>query len=98
MTAPNLDTDEGRAAYRRELKAFARPLRWSALALILASAAIIYAVTRGMLILPEFALQIAYGGLALGWALVLASIFLRTRHHRRRVAEFVASKQIEAAS
>ena len=28
-----------------------------------------------------------YAGLAVGWALMLAAIFLRTRYHRRRMAE-----------
>jgi hypothetical protein len=30
---------------------------------------------------------VGYAALALGWALMLAAIFLRTRHHRQRMRE-----------
>ena len=36
---------------------------------------------------PDLAVSVGYGLLAIGWALLLAAIFLRTRHHRRRMAE-----------
>ena len=29
----------------------------------------------------------AYGCLAVGWAMVLAAIFMRTQHHKRRLRE-----------
>ena len=32
-------------------------------------------------------LIVAYGLLAAGWALVVTAIFMRTRHHKRRLAE-----------
>ena len=37
--------------------------------------------------LTEDAVTVAYGVLAVGWALVIGSIFMRTRHHKRRMAE-----------
>ena len=44
MTRPNLDSDEGRAAYRAELRRVAWPLRWGGLALIVVAAGLVLAV------------------------------------------------------
>ena len=96
MSPPDLDTDEGRAAYRRELRLVARPLRWTALSLIVVSAAVIYAMSRGMLVLPQLVLLFAYACLAFGWGLVVTTIFLRNRHHRRRMAELAGLNETGA--
>ncbi len=85
MSVPDLNTDEGRAQYRRELRQVAQPYRWGGLALILLAAVVVTAASRG--VLPEMATLIGYGMLALGWALVILAVFLRTRHHKRRLAE-----------
>ena len=61
---PDLNTEEGRAAYRRELRRVAWPIRWGGLGLIVLGAL-----------------------LAVGWAMVLAAIFMRTQHHKRRLRE-----------
>ena len=82
---PDLSTEEGRAEYRRELRRVALPYRWTGLGLILLAAVVVVAASRG--VLPEPATLIGYGMLALGWALVILAVFLRTRHHKRRLAE-----------
>ncbi|MFC5343024.1 hypothetical protein ACETK8_14080 [Brevundimonas staleyi] len=87
LSPPDLDTEEGRAAYRAELRAVALPLRWTGLALILLAALFCVGASRGFMGLPEGSVVIGYGLLAAGWALVIATTFLRNRHHRRRMAE-----------
>ena len=67
MDKVDLDTAEGRRAYRDELNGVARPYRWAGLA--------------------ESAQVWGYGALALGWVLFLTATFLRTRHHKRRIAQ-----------
>ncbi|MDO1558740.1 hypothetical protein Q0812_04785 [Brevundimonas sp. 2R-24] len=86
MTArPDLDTPEGRAEYRRELRAVAAPWRLGGLALIVLGALVVLSVSGGAL--PQQATLVGYGMLALGWAAMVVAIFLRTRHHKRRLAE-----------
>ncbi|MFA4894749.1 hypothetical protein [Brevundimonas sp.] len=92
MTRPDLDTDEGRAAYRRELKRVGWPLRLGGLVLIVAAAVLIVAVRQGWIADAGItdagiATNVGYGMLALGWALFLAATFVRTRYNRRRLAE-----------
>lgn len=82
---PDLSTEEGRAEYRRELRRVALPYRWGGLGLILAAALVVVAASRG--VLPEQATLVGYAMLAGGWALVILAVFLRTRHHKRRLAE-----------
>jgi hypothetical protein len=84
---PDLNTDEGRAAYRRELRRVAWPIRVGGLGLIVLGALVAVAVRLQWFGLTNEALTVVYGMLAIGWAMVLAAIFLRTRHHKRRLAE-----------
>jgi hypothetical protein len=84
---PDLDTEEGRAAYRKELRGVGWPLRVAGMAMILLAAVFVVLASREMLGLSEQSLVIGYGMLAVGWALVIASVFRRTRHHRRRMQE-----------
>lgn len=86
-TGPDLETEEGRAAYRAELRKVALPLRWTGLALILLAAVFCVGASRGFMGLPEGSVVIGYGLLAAGWVLVIATTYLRNRHHRRRMAE-----------
>lgn len=86
MTLPDLNTDEGRAAYRAELKRVGWPLRLGGLALIVLAAVVIVAARQGWLAAYELATNAGYAMLALGWALVLAAIFVRTRYNRRRLS------------
>ena len=87
MSLPDLSTDEGRAAYRAELKAVARPYRLGGLVLILLGVAWVMATRYEVVPQQQILMVIAYGFVAAGWALFLASTFLRNRHHKRRLAE-----------
>jgi hypothetical protein len=84
---PDLNTEEGRAAYRRELRRVAWPIRWGGLGLIVLGALIALGVRNGALGLDNSAMTFAYGCLAVGWAMVLSAIFMRTQHHKRRLRE-----------
>jgi hypothetical protein len=87
MTAPDLATEEGRATYRAELKRVAWPLRLGGLVLIVGAAALILAAREGWIGAFELATNAGYVMLGLGWALFIAAIFVRTRYHKRRMAE-----------
>ncbi len=87
MSRPDLNTEAGRAAYRRELRRVAWPMRLGGLGLIVLAAALILASRQNLFGLGEGAVMVAYGLLAAGWALWVAAVFIRTRHHKRRLAE-----------
>jgi len=86
VTRPELSDDEAVARYRAELRAVGRKQRLAGFALVILGAV---AVWTGVYAGPAGpAIQWAgYAALAGGWALMLAAIFLRTRYHRRRMAE-----------
>ena len=87
MSVPDLNSEDGRASYRKELRQVALPLRLGGLSAIVIGAVVTSAAARGWLGVPPSAALFGYALLALGWALVLAAIFMRTRHHRRRLSE-----------
>lgn len=87
MTLPDLNTEEGRAEYRRELRRVALPLRWGGLGLIVLGAMLTLAVRNGAMGLDNGAMPIAFGALAIGWALVIAGVWKRTQYHKRRLQE-----------
>ncbi|WP_295707147.1 hypothetical protein [uncultured Brevundimonas sp.] len=87
MSAPNLETDEGRAAYRKELRSVGRPLRAGGLAMVVAAAVLILMVRQQTPRLGEWAVNLSYLMLAAGWVMVIAAVWMRTRHHKRRLAE-----------
>lgn len=87
MSLPDLSTDEGRAAYRAELMSVGRPYRLGGLALVVLGAGYIVATRYGGVPGNEPLTLAAYGALAVGWALFLVGRHLRTRHHKRRLAE-----------
>lgn len=87
MSLPDLNREEGRAAYRKELRRVAWPIRWGGLALITIGAGLALGSRYGTWGLTNEALPFAYASLALGWAMVLAAIFIRTQHHKRRLRE-----------
>ncbi|WP_291839446.1 hypothetical protein [Brevundimonas sp.] len=87
MSLPDLDTEEGRAAYRKELMAVGRPYRLGGLALVVAGAGYVLGSRYAGLPADETLTLVAFGAVAAGWALFLAGRFLRTRHHKRRLAE-----------
>ena len=86
MTRPNLSDDEAVAQYRGELRAVGRNQRLAGFVLVILGAVAVWAGAYAGAVGP--AIQWAgYAALALGWALMLAAIFLRTRYHRRRMQE-----------
>ncbi|MFC7379378.1 hypothetical protein [Brevundimonas sp. GCM10030266] len=87
MSQHDLDTEEGRAAYRAELKAVGRPFRLGGLALILLGAGYVVATRYDALPEIEALMVVAYGLVAAGWVSFLTATYLRTRYHKRRLAE-----------
>ncbi len=87
MPAPDLDSDEGRAAYRKELRQVARPLRAGGLALVVGAAVLILMTRQGPAGLVEWAFTASYVMLGLGWVCVIGAVYTRTRHHKRRMRE-----------
>ena len=85
MAPPDLNTDEGRAAYRKELRGVGRPLRAGGLAMVVGAALLILISRQGTV--GPWAVNVSYFMLAAGWAMVIAAIWRRTRHHKRRLAE-----------
>ena len=86
MSRPDLIDDAKVAAYRAELRTVGRNQRLAGFALVVAGAIAVWGAGSAGAAGP--AVQWAgYAGLAVGWALMLAAIFLRTRYHRRRMAE-----------
>ncbi|MBU2117743.1 MAG: hypothetical protein KJ954_09100 [Alphaproteobacteria bacterium] len=86
MSRPDLNSDEAVAAYRAEMRAVGRKPRFAGLACVVLGAILVWSVSQAGAAGP--ALQLAgYGLLAIGWVLMLAAIFMRTRYHRRRMAE-----------
>lgn len=74
------------AAYRAEMRAVGRTQRLAGFGLVMLGAVLVWGGTRAGG-LAEVVQMTGYASLAAGWALMLAAIFLRTRHHRRRMAE-----------
>jgi hypothetical protein len=87
MTLPDLNTDEGRAEYRKELRRVAWPIRWGGLALIVLGAFLALGARYGWVGMDNGVMPLAYLSLAVGWAMVLAAIYMRTQHHKRRLQE-----------
>ena len=86
MTRPDLSDAEAVARYRAELRLVGRNQRLAGFALVILGAIAVWAAPHDDVVGP--AVQWAgYAALAGGWALMLAAIFLRTRYHRRRMAE-----------
>ena len=85
MTPPDLASDEGRAAYRAELRAYLLPWRVGGLAMVLAGAGLMLADrTAG----PawSWAERPAWFILFVGWAVLAVVIFKRSAYHRRRIS------------
>ena len=86
MTRPDMSDDAQVAQYRAELRTVGRNQRLAGFALVVLGAVAVWSASFAGAAGP--AVQWAgYAGLAVGWALMLAAIFLRTRYHRRRMAE-----------
>ena len=86
MTRPDL-TDEAKiAAYRAELRLVGRNQRLAGFAVVILGAIAVWGAgyAGGA---AEAVQWVGYAALALGWALMLTAIFLRTRYHRQRMRE-----------
>jgi hypothetical protein len=86
VTRPDLSSDDGVRAYRAELRGVGRSWRLAGFGLIVLAVAILWGAPQ-LGVEPRLAQTLGYGALAGGWALMIYAIFLRTRHHRRRLRE-----------
>ena len=86
MPAPDLDTEQAVAAYRAELRTVGRRPRLIGFGFILLGAVLVWAAGQAGSVGPMVQWT-GYGSLAAGWALMLTAMVLRSRYHRRRMAE-----------
>ena len=86
MTRPDLSDAAKVAQYRAELKAVGRNQRLGGFGLVILGAIAVWAAESAGAAGPMVQ-WVGYAALALGWALMLAAIFLRTRYHRQRMRE-----------
>lgn len=87
MSLPDLSTDDGRAAYRKELRQVAMPIRWGGLALIVLGGLLALMARTHTLGFDNGVMPVSYALLGIGWILFLTAMVIRTRHHKRRLAE-----------
>ena len=85
MTGPDLTDDAKVRAYRAELRMVGLNQRLAGVALVVGGAIAVWAAGSAGPIVHG----VGYAALALGWALMLTAIFLRTRYHRQRMREDV---------
>jgi len=88
MNAPaqlDLQTPEGRAAYRRELRAVARWPRLTGFGIILFSAIAVLSLRSD----PNAGagLYVAYAGLVIGWIVLIYAFVKRNIYHGRRLRQ-----------
>lgn len=80
MAKPDFSDPVQHAAYRRELRAYARP--WRLFGLMLLVSGVIVALVRG-----DGFDAFSLGLVMAGWAVLVPVIVARSRHHCRRMAE-----------
>jgi cobalamin synthase len=88
MTRPDLSDAAKVAQYRAELRAVGRNQRLGGFGLVILGAIAVWAAASAGAAGPTVQ-WVGYAALALGWALMLTAIFLRTRYHRQRMREDV---------
>ena len=86
MTRPDLSDAAKVAQYRAELRAVGRNQRLGGFGLVILGAIAVWAAASAGAVGPMVQWA-GYAALTLGWALMLAAIFLRTRYHRSRMRE-----------
>jgi hypothetical protein len=79
MARPNLSDPAEYMEYRRELRAYLRPWRIAAVAIVILSA-----IWLGFV---DISTRPAWAAFIAGWAFLIVIIVLRTRYHRRRMSE-----------
>jgi hypothetical protein len=84
--APQLDTQEGRDAYKRELRRVAAPLRFTGLGIVILGALLAIASRFWSASFPDWIDTVIFTLLGVGWAILFYVIYLRNQYHRRRMA------------
>ena len=79
MTRPDLNDPDERLEYRRELRAYLRPLRLAGLFCVVGAGY--------WLMFRDLESSSAWAVMITGWALLIAIIVLRSRYHKRRMSE-----------
>jgi hypothetical protein len=87
MARPDLSSPEGRRAYAAELRGVARGWRWTGLAIVAASVAGMFLLTRRGLPWSSPLGTATAAGLVIGWGLAIVGIFHRSRYHARRMRD-----------
>ena len=82
MTPPNLDDPKARAAYRRELRGVAKPMRYGGVALALLGVVLSVIKTR---IAPSLPGWLPLLVITLAIVTMCAAVIARTRYHLRRM-------------
>lgn len=82
---PDLESAEGRAAYRRELRTVARWPRLIGFFIVIISAIAVLNLRSDPA--AGGALYGAYAGLVLGWIVLICAFVQRNIYHRRRVRQ-----------
>jgi|GEM_PF-134541 len=85
LAPPDLETTEGRAAYRRELRGVARWPRFAGFFIVIISAIAILNLRSDPA--GGAALNGAYVGLGLGWIVLIYAFVQRNIYHRRRMRQ-----------
>lgn len=86
VAPPDLETAEGRAAYRSELRAVARWPRMIGFFLVLVSAIAVLSA-RSTPDQSAAALNAGYAGLGIGWIVLIWAFIQRNIYHRRRMRQ-----------
>lgn len=81
MAAPDLEDPAQRAAYHRELRGVARPMRRWGIGISLAGALLVLAYRKGLAV----PLWIGAGVLGIGVLVLIAAISTRATYHRLRM-------------
>lgn len=85
QTPPDLSTEEGRSAYRREVRGVARWPRMVGFFIILVAAIAVLNLRSDPS--AQAALTGAYVALALGWVVLIWAFVQRNIYHRRRMRQ-----------
>ena len=86
MSAPDLQTPEGRLGYRAELARVARGWRWTGLAIVtLAAVGYVAAAKYDQPLLGSPLGLATVAGLVVGWGLAITGMVKRIRYHARRM-------------
>jgi hypothetical protein len=84
---PDLESAEGRAAYKAELRTVAWGLRWWGFTLLaLGAAGLAFHKVQGVPVLNTSEGIASIAALVAGAALMIAGIAARTRYHKKRMA------------